>query len=133
MANIKKLLLLVPFLFCLSCKVYASPMYDAHIVTGVDVYYRGQDTVVQLHYSQTGKMETILNYLRLLEYDGLPNHDPELLRGDRCRITLRLAGGDRRIYYLLDDRYVSKDLHPWERMVPPQPLLSLLESLKADG
>lgn len=133
MAKIRKMLLLLTLLFCLSGRVYAVPVQDAHIVTGVDVQYRRQDATLQLHYSQTGKMEAILNYLRLLEYDGLPNHDPELHRGDRCRITLRLAGGGERIYYLLDDRYVSRDLHPWERIVPPQALLSLLESLPADG
>lgn len=133
MANIKKLLFLIPLLFCLCCKVYASPTYDAHIVAGVDVHYRGQDALLQLHYSETWKMEAILNYLRLLEYDGLPADDPELYRGDRCRITLRLAAGGERIYYLLNDRYVSRDLHPWEQMVPPQTLLSLLESIPADG
>ncbi len=117
--------------FC-GCRVNAAAPPALHIATRIDVHYRFSDTAITRQFTQPAKMEAILNYLRLLEYAGIPEGDPEQHIGDTCRITVQLADGSRRIYHLHANRYLSRDFRPWEKVESSQDLPALLQSLPTD-
>lgn len=106
---------------------------EDHVVTQVQVRYRQSGRQLTREYTQSSKMEAVLNYLRLCEYAGMPADDPEQHMGNRCRITVSLAGGGQHVYCLHADRYLSRDFRPWEQVDPPSPILELLLSLPPDG
>lgn len=110
--------------------VRAAP--ENHIVQKVEVSCRSENEQITRQYTDFSKMEAVLNFLRLTEYAGMPDDDPDLHTGSRCKITVLLAGGDRHIYYLLADRYLSRNYQPWEQVVPPGSLLALVQELPAD-
>lgn len=124
-------LLMMLFLLPLSCRVSATGG-SAHLVQCIDVRYQQADTTLTRTFRTPEKMEVILNYLRLLDYAGMPETDPELLSGDSCRITVWLYDGNRHTYHLHAGRYLSRDYHPWEKVEGPQKLLFLLKLLPPD-
>ena len=126
------LLLFVLFLFFSGCRVSAEGPSDLHIVTRIDVLYHQKQQDVSRHYTTPAKMESILNYLRLLEYAGIPDEDPELSEGDVCRIDVQLVNGKRHVYYLYANRYLSKDFRPWVQVDADRSVLSVLKLLPND-
>lgn len=127
----KKLCCLCVFLaFLLPGKVHAAA--EDHIVTRVRVAYQDEDARLSRQYTHSENMEAVLNFLRLSKFAGLPADDPEAHTGSRCTVTVELAGGSHRVYYLHDERYLSKDGAPWELVEPPASMRSLLESLPGD-
>lgn len=128
------LLLLLPTLLSgsafRSLKVSSAPS----LVTQVDVVCRREYSSFTRHYTQSRKIEPILNYLRMLTYHGRPEFDPERLAGNSYEITLHYADGHSSTYRQRSDRYLSKDGHPWETIRPEQAglLFPLLESTASD-
>ena len=110
-------------------RVQAASFEGHHLATGIDVVYRLEQRQVKRSFRQTGHMEAILNYLRLLEYDGIPKTDPEQLQGDMYRITVHLADGNRHVYHLHADRYLSRDFRPWVKVESDRSFAALLSAL----
>ena len=77
-------------------------------------------------YSQEKKMGYILTVLRLLQREGLPA-DPTAQALQITQITLHLADGTRRNYFLRDGAYLSKGGESWLRIEPSRG--ALLEKL----
>lgn len=113
-------------------KVQGATFEGHHLATGIEIAYRSEQTLVQRSFRQSTHMEAVLNYLRLLEYDGMPHTDPEQLQGDTYRITVHLADGNRHIYHLHADRYLSRDFRPWVKVESRRSFAALLQSLPTE-
>lgn len=116
--------------FLLPGKVHGAA--EDHIVTRVRVDCAHQDVQLFRNYTDTEKVETILNFLRLCKFAGLPESAPPARPDSRSVFTVSLAGGGQRVYELLDGQYFSKDGSPWELVEPPASILSLLQTLPGD-
>ena len=86
-------------------------------------------------YSTPQKMETILTYLRQLEYRGMAETDPERIRGDSYQITVRSSDGTFRRYRQRADCYLSRNNLPWEKIdtKQAQKLYPLLQEMPSDN
>lgn len=130
------ILLGISLLFC-GCRANAEspePAPPLRIVTQVSVTCRPTDGIGERHYTQSQKMEAILNYLRSLEYAGKAEVDPELLAGNAYQITVQLSDGSTQVYYQRADRYLSRNCAPWEKIDPEQATLlaPLLQDMQSD-
>ncbi len=122
-------------LFLCACKSQPAAVQDPlALVTAVDVSYTYRQ--VQLHrtYTSSDKMDVILYYLYDLEPYGRPDEDPEQIRDDCCRITVRLSDGRSRIYRQQGSRYLSVDSRPWQKISPTKAavLHHLLRHIESD-
>jgi len=93
----------------------------------------GQQSLERL-YTQPDKMKPFLTYLRLLEYRGKAEVDPERLQGSHIEIVVYYADGVHRIYRQRANRYLSRNSHPWEKIDPNQAkfLQPLLQAIPGD-
>ena len=103
-------------------------------ITQVQVICRRENRIVTRIYVQPHKIESVLNYLRLLQTGGAIGEDPELAAGDFFEITLYDATGQRSIYRQKANAYFSKNAHPWKRISLQQGslLYPLIQSLTTD-
>lgn len=126
--------LFLPALFSLSASRGPAAPPVCTVVTQVDVVYAHPEITVLRTYTQPQKIASILNYLRLLQYRGKPQIDPETISDDRYRITLHYSDGCRRVYRQYAYRYLSKNFRPWEKVDSSQAqlLYPLLQLLPAD-
>lgn len=106
----------------------------SHVVTKVDVLYRRNNMLLQRHYTDNKKMQSVLLYLRLLEPKKLPDSQPEITGSDICQITVRLSDGQKRVYRQTRHRFFSNDYRPWETIDPGKAydLYVLLQKLPSD-
>lgn len=141
MIGMKKLQKFSLFLFILSMLLSGSASArlqrkasSPYMVTQVRVVCRHKKNTMTRCYTQPHKMESVLNYLRLLKNRGDADTDPERLLGDRFEITLYYSDGRHRIYRQRANRYLSKDSHPWEKIDPDQAqlLYPMLQSMPSD-
>ncbi len=86
------------------------------LVTEIRVTYTRQDVQFERVYTDNQKMDVILYYLYALLPGALAKEDPEMLRGDRCRIVVTLMGGRSRIYRQFSGEYLSVDNRPWQKI-----------------
>lgn len=118
MVEILKYLLIVLILCllltgCSPTKPEAAPL---KLVSSVEVDFRHRQEHLHRIYTQSDKVDVILHYLHRLIPRGTPDSDPEQLLGERCRITVRLSGGQTRTYRLQGKQYLSVDLRPWKNI-----------------
>ena len=103
-------------------------------VTRVDVtcHYGGQTVYKQ--YTNDGKMESVLYYLRLLEDDGYVEKLPRSADGAEYEIQLFFSDGGIRRYQQKEAEYISQDAGPWRILKPRQgrKLLTLFRLLPSD-
>ena len=96
---------------CTPAKPETAPL---KLVSSVEVDFRhGQENLHRI-YTQSDKVDVILHYLHKLTPRGTPDSDPEQLLEEQCKITVRLTGGESRIYRLQGKQYLSVDLKPWK-------------------
>lgn len=88
------------------------------VVTKVNVIYNHAGFDIMRSYTDTEKIEEILEYLRLQKTVGRAEMDPERLFGDVFRIEVLLSDGQRRVYRQYANRYISKDNRPWRKIKP---------------
>ena len=104
--------------FCLSgCGRKSTSAYRA--VTAVDISFRYEDMLLQRHYTQNDKMESVLLYLRLLkplQKVAVPDDDMQ----DVYNITVRFSDGTARHYQQKAHRFVCRRENVWERIDPAQ-------------
>lgn len=90
------------------------------LVTKIAVSYDHQDIHLDRIYTDTDKMDVILFYLYSLSPYGDAEEDPELLTGERCKITVWLSSGQHKIYRQYAEQYLSIDSHPWQKIEEDQ-------------
>ena len=129
MTRIQKVIMWIMTLLLSASQVCAATFEGHHLATGIDVVYRQDNRQILCSYQQTNNMEEILNYLRLLEYAGMPHEDPEQQSGNSYRLTVHLADGRQHIYHLHADRYLSRDFRPWIKVESAGSFEDLLSSL----
>lgn len=106
----------------------------SRVVTQVDIICRREHMLIQRHYTDTQKIESVLLYLRLLKPLGRPETDPDTVDRDIFEITVHLSDGNKRIYRQKAHRYFSKESRPWEIIDPKQAywLYDLMARLPSD-
>ena len=105
----------------------------SRVVVRIEVDGLHGEEVIRRRYESQENMGAILNYLRPLRSLGPADRDPERLAGDVYEIRIWRYDGERDIYRLRSDRYLSKNCEPWQNVVQKQaqrlyPLLLELES-----
>lgn len=130
MAKCKRLLLCLFSLLLIRTTTAQAAVFEGHhLATAIDVVYRQDDKPVQHSYHNTENIEGILNYLRLLEYAGMPAEDPELQVGTTYRFKIHLADGNQHIYHLHADHYLSQNYKPWIKVESSRSFAALLAAL----
>ena len=127
------------FIFLVSvCFLLSLNFFRAKAVTGfvthADVTWHTESRRYHRHYTSGEKIQKLLYYIRALQPKGNASFDPEILAGTSCKIILYYQTGQRQIYYLQSDRYLSVDAHPWERVRQEQAekLYPLLDEMNSD-
>lgn len=115
-------------------KTDTPPQPLCRVVTQVDVLCRRKQMLLQRHYIDNRKMESVLLYLRLLEPKDLPDVEPDLSGDDIYQITISLSDGQKRVYRQKSHRYFSADFSPWKAIDPGKAyqLYTLLRQLPGD-
>lgn len=84
----------------------------------VDVYCVQDDASFERSYTQPEKLEAMLLYLRLLKPQGRAEVNPEELLGTVSQITVHLSGGEKRVYRIRCNSFLSVDAKPWQNIDP---------------
>lgn len=134
----KKILLLI--LTCFSalsitgCSNIHAKKPLCRVVTGVDVSCRHRDVVIQRHYTDTEKMESVLNYLRLVLHGRKPDNDPNSVDAEVFQIRVQLSDGKSHVYEQKDHRYFRKYQQGWTALEPMHAakLYALLRQYESD-
>lgn len=105
------------------------------VVTQVDISCQQEDVLIQRHYTDNQKMESVLLYLRLLKPLGKPETDPETVDADVYEVTVCLSDGQKRIYRQKGHRYLAKGISPWQAIDPEQAagLYALMRQFPSDA
>lgn len=129
------LALLMLFIFSGCSRVHTPEATNpsTQMAVRVDVFCTRDGDSLERSYTAPEKLEAMLLYLRLLKPHGRAEVDPEELTGTAIRITVHLSSGQKRVYRLRADRFLSKDAAPWQTVDESHaqdlyPLLLLMES-----
>ena len=88
------------------------------VVTGVTVTYQNGPIHAQRLYTNEGKMQQILNYLRLIDPYGAPEENPETAAGSDFRITISYSDGNQKTYRQKSDRFMLEEGGQWKKIDP---------------
>lgn len=104
------------------------------VITGVQITCRRENTTSTRQYVQPHKIAAVLTYLRLMDFGGKADADPEQLTGDSFEIILYDTNGPYSIYRQRANRFFSKNETPWVNISPVQAsrLYPLFLSLQTD-
>ena len=86
------------------------------MVVRAEIVYEGKDETIYRCYTQPEKLSGLLLQLRLQDFKGYAQIDPEQVTGDRCRIELIRDDGSRGVILQLDNRFRSTDSRRWEKV-----------------
>ena len=118
----KKILLFVFVLFSAlsltGCSNVHAKKPQYRVVTGVDISCRHRDVIIQRHYTDSEKMESVLNYLRFAVDGKKPERDPNSVDAEVFQIRVQLSDGQSHIYEQKDHRYFRKYQQGWTALDP---------------
>lgn len=105
----------------------------ARVAVQIDVTCTRDGESVTRQYTTPEKLEAMLLYLRLLKPKERAQIDPEDYLGTVSKISVLLSSGEKRIYRIRADKFLSKDAAPWQVIDPAHaqqlyPLLLLMPS-----
>lgn len=109
--------LLTAFILCLTltgCSPTKPEAAPLKLVNSVEIDFQLQQEHLQRLYTDAEKIDVVLHYLHRLSPHGVPDFDPEQLIGERCKITVRMSGGQTHTYRIQGKQYLSVDLKPWK-------------------
>ena len=93
---------------------------SAEVVPGAvvraEITYEHQGETLYRCYTQPEKLSDFLMQLRLQEFRGYADVDPEKIEGDRCRIELTRIDGTKAIILQNANRFRSRDYRRWEKI-----------------
>ena len=116
MKKFRKILPVILLLCTILCGCENQDVYLPKTVTQVDITGTHLSRPIQRHYTEPQKMETVLNYLRLLDYKGTTTLDPLWLPGDDWSITLGFSTGESKQYRIRADRFLCRPSGVWEKV-----------------
>ena len=104
------------------------------VVTAVDISFRYEDMLLQRHYTQSDKVESVLLYLRLLKPLGkttVPTGNDR----DLYHITVLFSDGSTKQYQQRAHRFLNRREHIWEIIDPGYAanLYALMRHYPSDG
>ena len=108
--------LLLPLLLwgCVRREMPIGPM--CRVVTQVQVAYTIDGQTQVKTYTDPEGMQSVLNYLRLVQKSNQTDIDPDSFRSDSYEITLFYSDGNRNTYRQLHDGFLQIDGGPWQRI-----------------
>lgn len=92
-----------------------TPSYPK-LVTKITITETRDEMAVTHLYTNAQKMESILNYLRLLDPYPPVNISPDTFRADFYEITLHLSDNTKTVYRQLHDQYLQMNNGSWNRI-----------------
>lgn len=127
-------LFFLSFMMCVFCGCSHREPENAPVCTVVTRIELSRQDGITRTYSQSEKMEKILDYLRLADPFGLPDEDPETAEGHSYRIVVYSSDGQERCYWQKSDRYMRVDGGDWQKIKKGQgqQLDELLMTLPGD-
>ena len=126
------IILSLPLTGCSKADLPLQPL--CRTVTQVSVTASHNGAVTYHTYTESEKMETMLNYLRLLFPDTSANIEPETFRSDAYRITVNYSDGNHSTYYQIYNDFLKKDDGKWQKIAADQgaALYPILCSMPSD-
>ena len=131
----RKIALLVLFSLILGgcCNINKETVGQPNLVTHIIADYQKGALVFHREYSNSEKVRSVLNYLRLLNTYGPPEEPPEGGKLSRIRITIHFSDSTNKVYEQWADQYLRIDGGPWSLLDPQQGqelylLLTMMES-----
>lgn len=117
-------LLLFFLFFCGGCSRQAGTLSSTthRVVTQINISYENGPIRTQRHYSSNEKMQTILNYLRLLNPYGVTPTPPSCVSGSNFDIVLTYSDGGEKHYRQHADRYWQEGEGSWKEIDPKKAL-----------
>ncbi len=105
------------------------------VVTQVSVTAAHNNEIMRKVFTDSEKMEAVLNYLRLLDPYLPSKYEADTFRSDAYEIIVHYSDGDQTTYHQIYHDYLKKDTGAWLRIDPAQAskLLPLLESMSTDA
>ncbi len=95
-----------------------SGLSDFSVVTQVTVFYENGPIRTLRQYTSDGKMQKILDYLRLINPYGAPDEDPEAAAGSDFQIVLSYSNGQQKFYRQKSDRFLQGTDGRWQKIDP---------------
>lgn len=134
----KRLLFLIFFCFVFCFLGGCHPKKKAppvRVVTGVSVTSTGSEGITDYTYTRDEKMESLLNYLRLLDPYITTGIAPDTFRSDTYEIIVTYSDGNHTTYRQIYNDYLQTESGAWKKIDPKQgaKLSDLLHSLPSDG
>lgn len=104
------------------------------VVTQIHVTAAHDGTVSHHIYTDSEKMETMLNYLRQLSPDAAANIDPDTFRSDVFQITVSYSDGNQATYYQIYNDLFKEGSGSWQKVDADQgaSLYPILCSMASD-
>ena len=111
------------------------PVRAPEVAQMVTVQVRDGNEVWEKRFTEPGKMEVFLLYLRNLRPEIPAQTDPERYVGVRYRISVYLSSGRKNVYYQHSNRFLSRNGKPWLVLEPEKGRLldPLVKAIPEDG
>ena len=118
MRLMKKLLIILFLGVCFSCGCSSKNAYVApsRIVSSIDIYCKKSSGTIFRHYTDPGKVEAVLHYLRLLDPNGPTIVSQEAMEGDLFEIVVHTQDGGVRIHRQRSDSFAALHRRYWGRI-----------------
>ena len=95
---------------------YDSGPATCRVVESIDIYYENGPLQFHRVYTASDKMQSLLNYLRLINPYGTPVENPETAEGSTFRIIMNYANGCQKTYLQKSDRFLLVEGQPWRNI-----------------
>ena len=133
----RKWAVLALVLCCLlnGCAAKRVTQNTVRVVTQISVTAAHNNEIIQKVFNKPEKMETILNYLRLLDPYLPSKYEAETFRSDAFEIIVRYSDGNHTTYHQIYHDYLKTDSGAWLRINSAygSKLLSILENMPTDA
>lgn len=108
------ILFLLPGMVLSGCrKTTGGYVPPSRIATAVDIYCQKPSGTLSRHYTDPGKVEAILHYVRLLDPQGPVKVTPEAMQGDLFEIVVHLQDGGTRVHLQRADSFAALHRRYW--------------------
>lgn len=115
----KLLIILFLWLFLLSgCSREKDYVPPSRIVSFIDIYCQKSTGALYRHYTDPGKVEAVLHYVRLLNPNGPTPISQDAMEGDFFEIVVHTQNGGVRIHRQRADSFAALHRRYWGRIDP---------------
>lgn len=113
---------------------YDSGPAVCRVVEKIEIHFENGPLQFHRMYTASEKMQSILNYLRLIDPYGVPEEDPETTAGSSFRIVMHYSDGCQKTYLQKSDRFLLAEGQPWRKIDPKraQELSRIVGTMESD-